>query len=309
MLPVTFDGLPPNPLGSNITFVFNLPTLVNDRQHIRFDGWSALARASYDWNDDVMTYVSWARGYQSGGYGLRVPTTPAGVPVTQPFDDEKIFSWEVGMKSRWWGDRLQLNGAAYYSQVKDQQVTTFVPGSGTATFTDNAGKSRIRGWELELLARPLSGLHIALAHSWTYATYSEFISLATGTPEDISRDRRFSHTPKRKWSGLVQYTFEPWSIGTLELTGSFVREGPKFWLGSPASDAFTKSDHYTKYDGRITLRDAFGRQGLSVALVGRNITDRTYLCCQGINFGAWSGSGYGYPRRLTVELGYEFGGS
>jgi iron complex outermembrane receptor protein len=271
-----------------------------------------MARAQYEWTQDIMTYVTWSRGYQSGGYNPRPGgSTPAVVALTtRPFDEEDLFSWELGLKSRWFDDRLQLNAAGYYNEFQDQQVTTFVPGAGTTTAVANAGKSRLRGYELEIQAAPVEGLMIYVNHAWTKADYSEFIGTNPLNPAqqiNFAGQRSYGHLPKRTWSGLVRYTLPPTDLGTLTLTGSFSRESQKNWLGIGLQDTKTKSQTYTKYDARIDLVDAFGMEGVSLGIVGKNLTDRKYRCCQGIDFFFWQGVGYGEPRQIFVELGYRFG--
>ena len=118
----------------------------------------------------------------------------------------------------------------------------------------------------------------------------------------------FGHVPKRAWAGFVQYTFPPQTWGTLIVNGSFVREGPKDWLGDPVQNVFSSANKYTKYDARVALVDAFGIEGLSLAAVGKNITDRAYRCCQGIDFNLWQGGGFGDPRFFYFEVGFEYGG-
>jgi iron complex outermembrane receptor protein len=269
-----------------------------------------MARLAYDWTEDLMTYVTWSRGYQAGGFNPRPAGGAALAATTQPFESEDLFSWEVGTKSRFFDNRLQANIAAYYNQFKDQQVTTFVPAGGTTTVVQNAGRSRIRGYEIELQAAPLDGLLLMLSHAYTNFDYAEFLSfdIGTGTLVDVSDLRTRGHLPTRKYSGVAQYTFPAMSFGELRLTGTFVRESPKHWLETDFQDSNTISSTYTKYDARIDLLDAFGQEGLRLSAIGKNITDRSYKCCQGIDFFFWQAGGFGAPVQYMFEVGYEFGG-
>jgi iron complex outermembrane receptor protein len=286
----------------------------------RFDSWTPMFRASYDWTDDLMTYVTWAKGYRAGGYGNRIDASR--LETARPFKDETVYSWESGVKSQFWDNRVQLNVSGYYNQYDNQQITSFLPGVGVVTQIQNAGKSRIRGWETELLMQPLEGLRIQLAQTWVEVDYIEFgqpsrgrtcltgrrcVGAAPNLIPVIDSKAAGIHVPKRKYSGIVEYSFPEQSWGALSVTGAFVREGPKEWLDTKVQNTFTRSNHYTKYDARIALDDAFGREGLSLAVVGKNLTDRVYRCCQGIDFGVWQGTPFGDPREVWFEIGYEFG--
>ena len=70
----------------------------------------------------------------------------------------------------------------------------------------------------------------------------EFISLdpnnPTAPPANQADIRKFGHLPTRTWSGMVRYTFPPMDLGTLTVTGSFAREGPKNWLGTTKQSTF-----------------------------------------------------------------------
>ena len=273
-----------------------------------FSAWSPMARVKYYWTDELMTYLKWSKGFNSGGFGPRAAN--GSDLATQAYEPELLYSWEFGFKSRWFDDRLQFNGAAYYDEHEDQQIATFIPGQGVATRIDNAGKSRIRGWEFDLRALPFDGLELTLNHAFTYATFSEFIvgTLPDGTPNNQARNRVFAHLPKRKWGGSARYTFASQSWGTPELGVTFIRESPKRSLGDVTQNLHITSSTYTLWNSRFSVYDAGGVQGLSVSLQVQNLGDRKYIWGQAIDFGAlgWTNVHIADPRNWFVELTYEF---
>jgi iron complex outermembrane receptor protein len=276
------------------------------KDSVRFDNWSPMARLSYDWTDDVMTYLSWSRGYRAGGFPNR-PADGTDAAFT-PYKEETISQWEIGLKSRFLGDRLQLNGSAYYSEYEDQQVSSLLAGS-IVTKTENAGKSRLRGWELEARAVPLEGLELRVAHGYTNTDFSEFGAVdMMGNPINIADQRCVCQQPKRTWSGWATYTL-PTDLGTFQLTGSFRRNS---WAAfdsrrtsSRPTVANIEQSSFTVYGAQARLLDAFGKEGMSIAVIGRNITDTVYAV-NGIDFAAFQGLSYGDPRHWIVEVGYEF---
>jgi iron complex outermembrane receptor protein len=284
----------------------------DQKRDARFDNWSPMMRISYDWTESLMTYLTWVRGYQAGGFNARVPTPPGGAPPSvleaflAPYEDENVYSWEAGLKSQWLDDRLQINLSGYYNDVKDQQQATFIPGGGTATIVQNAGRSRVRGFEVEVRARPIDNLDVVVNHAWVHASISEFEDLATGL--DIARTREFAFTPKRSWSANVQYVFPTFGVGTPVVSVGFSRIGKMGFLGLKSQNALIGADHYTLYNLRVAVEDVMGREGLWVALVGTNLGDRVYRR-NGIDFGSflgWSQNSYGDPRLFRVEAGFEF---
>ena len=228
-----------------------------------------------------------------------------------PVAEEKVYQWETGWKTRFLDDRVQLNGAAFYSKAEDQQLTFFIPSgaAGTATALLNAGQSRIRGWEMELQTVPVDGLDVRLTWGWTASDFVEFID-DTGT--DIKDQNSLSIEPKRTYSAVATYTFPESSIGTFILTGSFAWRGAQSFILNRAQADLEDANSYGLFGARAQLMDAFGYEGISLTLSGQNVADRVYRT-NGVTFpfpfgATWSGNTYGDPRHLLFEVSYEFGG-
>ncbi len=289
------------------------PGVLSDRV-FRSDNWSPLFRVAYDWTDELMTYASWTRGYRSGGFNMRYSSRVEGMA---PYDDETVSQWEIGMKSRWFDDRLQLNGSAFYSEFTDMQLSSWVSSTtGNYTVRSNAGRARIRGWELEAIAVPAEGLTIRLSHGWTasdFAELKECAPLDTNVPcavIDRASYYRVAVVPKRTYTGAISYMLPASDIGTLEIAVNFRKISPMGYLAEREQWHNTASRTYAVYGTRIALYDAFGMSGLTLSLTGSNVTDRSYVT-NGIDFGSAGSAGFteqifGDPRHFVFEIGYEF---
>ncbi|MBO6505371.1 MAG: TonB-dependent receptor [Kordiimonadaceae bacterium] len=81
--------------------------------------------ARYTWSDELMTYISWSRGYKGPGIDVaatvNIPSVnePGGLPVLPP---EIPTLWEVGMRGRFFDNRLSVNASAYVQKVEDLQT-------------------------------------------------------------------------------------------------------------------------------------------------------------------------------------------
>lgn len=127
--------------------------------------------------DDVMVYAKYARGYRQGGLALFSPD-----PI-QPFEDEKVDSYEVGLKSNWGGSvpgGFDIFG--YYNDFVNQQLLLSISDSkGIALPTVaivNAGASRMYGLETELRLRPTRGLAFTASYAYVNSKLKEFIAPA-----------------------------------------------------------------------------------------------------------------------------------
>lgn len=116
-----------------------------------YGNWSGRAIVNYAWTDNIKTYVSFSRGYRSGSYNGFGFVTPAAVYFVQP---ERLDSLEFGFKTRFANDRLQLNGAVFHYDYKNQQVSEV---RGGLAFPQNLN-AKVKGAELEMLAKPISAL-------------------------------------------------------------------------------------------------------------------------------------------------------
>ncbi len=117
------------------------------------------AALEYQWNADLMTYVSATTGFRGGGFNPR-PFTNLQIASYKP---EKLTEFEIGMKSEWFEHRLRANLAAYYGLYRDVIVTSQRLDATGAPFTapENVGSADIGGAEFELEATPLPGLTVS----------------------------------------------------------------------------------------------------------------------------------------------------
>jgi iron complex outermembrane receptor protein len=177
--------------------------------------------ASYELTDDLNTYVSYSKGFKSGGWDMRGDAflTPQTVNGYNP---ETVDAYEVGLKGNLFDRRLSFASAAFLSKYKDQQVTTqVVVPSGIASSVDNAGASTLYGVEFEAKAvfdEHFSGT-VALGYIHAkYDTFSRFVPAGAPNPVNPSQTipaggqivnvadlYGFQNTPE--WTGNVSLTW------------------------------------------------------------------------------------------------------
>ncbi|MCT6967237.1 TonB-dependent receptor, partial [Salmonella enterica] len=83
-------------------------------------------KAAYHWNDQVMTYVSGARGYKSGGYNLDRVQNVVKPATDTSFPGEFVNSYELGAKTTWLGGNLLWNSTLFYQDYKNYQFNGFL---------------------------------------------------------------------------------------------------------------------------------------------------------------------------------------
>src|SRR5690606_31969962 len=96
------------------------------------------------WNEDLLGYLSYSRGFRSGGFNA--PSVGS-----RRFEEETLDNFEAGFKSTWLDRRLQLNGSVFYS-LDDNFQYFFVDVAAAAQVIDNIDEARFFGAEIELQA-------------------------------------------------------------------------------------------------------------------------------------------------------------
>ena len=150
-----------------------------------FDDVTPKLSFAYHASDDTLLYASVARGFKSGGFDGRGSTEFQ----FQPFDPETVWGYEAGFKSMLADGRMVVNGAVFYNDYSDLQVTSFGADPGTGVFQSlftNAAEASIKGFEFELAARPVDGLDLNATLAWLDASYDEFNILVGGVVTDVS---------------------------------------------------------------------------------------------------------------------------
>lgn len=121
----------------------------------------------HDFTDDIMGYVSYSRGFKSGGFNS-APVNPAEEAVSP----EIIDSFEAGVKSELFDRRLRLNMAAFLYKYRDIQVTA-ISGSGVARL-ENAAKATLYGIDVDFVAALTDRLTIRGGGSLLHSEYQEY---------------------------------------------------------------------------------------------------------------------------------------
>ena len=136
---------------------------------------------AYQQNDDFNYYASIAKGTRPGAFNPKVPNIPGTALPDESFryvDEETVWSYELGMKSRLLDGRATLNLAGYYSDVSNQQFNAvFQLSDGNITSAlQNAGKTRIYGLEAEFSMLLTEDLTMSATYSYTDSEFEEWIS-------------------------------------------------------------------------------------------------------------------------------------
>ena len=121
---------------------------VNISQPINNGQFTYRLAAEFDLGPSSLLYASYETGYRSGGYSVSAGR--------ESYGPEFLSAATVGLKSRFFNNRVQLNIEAFYWKYRDQQVSHFGLDAlgGNSFFTENIGRSTIKGIDIDFQFKP-----------------------------------------------------------------------------------------------------------------------------------------------------------
>lgn len=250
------------------------------------------------WREGLLTYFTVTHGFKAGGFNARARN---GTEL-EPFDPEEVVTYEVGLKSLWFDDRLRVNAAVFYNDYTDIQVAVAQADPVTGQVfnrVENAGEAEIKGFEIELLARVAAGLDLSAGVGYTDA---EFTEVEPGG--EFTEDSEFIQTPKWTANVGLQYTVSLAEYGKLILRGDYAYRS-EYYNDAQNSERIRESG-YGLLNASATYRTPGGNMGLRLFVT--NLTDEEYLAfgidpTAGLGF---SSGTYGRPREWGLTAFYQF---
>ncbi len=260
-----------------------------------FNEFTPTANFQYHFTDDIMGYLSYAKGFKSGGWTTRLTQPlPPGSPA-QAFGPETDQTYELGLKSEFLDRRLIVNAAAFLSNYDQIQLTYE---QLTSPVTQNAGNAQIKGLEVEV--QSLLGSHFSLNGGLGYqdARYTEINQYAQATTGPY-----LPKTPKLKISLSPDVHTSIANGATLRLGVDYTHTSEIYndveddaLLRRPTEDLFGASAGITAPDGKITL-----------TIGGTNLTDRRFITTGQVNEAGGTVYGtYNAPREWYATIAVKY---
>jgi outer membrane receptor protein involved in Fe transport len=230
------------------------------------DGTSPRAVISYRPTEDFTIYATAARGYRPGGPnvgladGIGCELTDAYQPM---YDPDSAWNYELGAKTEFLDRRLSINVAAYQIDWEDVQQAVTDPGCGYIIVA-NVGEARSRGFEAEIVARPIDTLLLTAGGSYTDAEFTAIDPTYQSASEAVPGDP-LPDVPRRKFSLGGEYSLEfgAGRTGFLRADWTYLSDVPT---------GFTTQFERPSYD---TLGASVGYRTdrYEISLYGRNLTN------------------------------------
>jgi iron complex outermembrane receptor protein len=253
--------------------------------------------------DHALLYGYWARGFKSGGFTGRIGIAQD----LGPYNPEHVDTFEVGAKFDLLDNHLRTNFAAFYTSYRDMQLAQiYFAGTGASLVQGNtilnAASSTIKGFELEAIAAPVSGLTLTGSLAYLEAKYKEFLFLLPGGASLDLKGQRLQNAPKWTASTSINYEF-PLAGGTGRLRAQYTYTSEKL-LTSIVDVPRARVQPTSLVNGNIEWTP--GGDRFTVGVWVRNLFDKRYINSVFDAPGTLGLTNYATPREFGVSAKANF---
>lgn len=272
------------------------------KDNVSFSEPTGSATIDFRANRDVNVYARVARGYRSGGYSVRTSQ--------DPFLPETLWSYEMGVKSELFDNRVRLNASAFLNNYDNQQISQPVL-NANGTFGQvvvNAGKTRYQGFEIEAVAVPIAGLTLSGNVGHIDIDILKFAAFG-GDIADIAKPQ---NAPAMTANTSAEYAFDLTNLGRLTIRADWNYRSKIYFFATPVGLPFfdeTISGARSLIDAQVRLDNVELTNGakLSMSAFVKNLTNKKHTT-RAIDFGAlgYAGVWYGEPRTYGLEMTARF---
>jgi iron complex outermembrane recepter protein len=247
---------------------------VTTSQSLDEDKVTGTVKVSYHFNDDVMTYGSWANGYKAGGFNLArvvepTATNPFAPNFNTQFPDETVNSYEVGVKSMLAQRTVRLNAAVFDQQYTNFQLNTY---NGYEYIVTTLPRVTSAGVELDAAwATGLRGLSFSGGVTYANTVVNNFgNSIGLIAPNRLNN--RLPYAPL--WSGSLSATYQTPITGTLSFLMSVTDKYNSSYNTDTQLDPIKLQSSYGILNARIGVGAPDGKW--AVELWSQNLADKGY---------------------------------
>ena len=224
-----------------------LPPVVGEFEFdgkVKFTSTDPRVTLDYTVTDDVMLYAGYSQGFKSGGvqYANAVPGL-----ANQLFQPEELKSYDAGMKSRWFDNQLQINASAFFYKYEDQQILNIIDVNGVPTgFTENAGSSELKGFDLEIQAAITEDLTASANYGFLDTEFTRFETIGGADFRGNELPRAPQHTIRLGLSYLADLS----DLGYLTLSANLGWNDDYFF--DSANTSFAMQESFTTLNTSAT---------------------------------------------------------
>jgi len=261
---------------------------------------------SYQFTPGVFSYASISEGFDAGGFNNRASS----LATALPYDQEKVTTYEVGLKTTSFDHRLRLDATVFYNAYNGLQETAAVISPVNDAFVSvraNANRAHTQGFELESVFKPLEGLSFTGDVSSLKTRFDAFPNAAASVVNGQTMllgatGNQLPFSPEWQFNAGAVYQ------APVPLPGRTTLGLNATYETSYYSDVFNYRQGRVPEQGYVNAFLSYEPPGgrWVISLIGKNLTDR--LSYQSITWGGTPNLWYGPispPRTVFLKVAYK----
>jgi iron complex outermembrane receptor protein len=247
----------------------------SDAQHKIFDKPTWRFALDHHFTPDVMGYVSYNRGFKSGGFNdTLVPTTV--------FAPEVLDAYELGTKSTVLDRRVSVDAAAFLYKYKNIQSFRYLSDGNADIY--NGAAATLYGLDLDVKWKIIDNLSLSGGVEVMHTEYNSFPLAPLSSPmpgggtaytSGSVSGNRLPFGPRVSSTFTADYLVPLGASGDLNFSGTYSHNSG--WFGEP--DNRLHQPAYDLLNAQISWNSS--DQIYEVRLWGRNLTDTQYVTALG----------------------------
>ncbi len=240
----------------------HLPAEVHEHDHLKQHWLELLPKVAVTYRIPQMensnVYLNVSKGYKAGGYNTqmfstilqdklmaammqtakgmmpptadssKMPALGSGLSVDETASYKPEYSWnyEIGGHFSCCNGRVLTDLAAFYIDIRDQQLTVFPDGSITGRMMTNAGRSRSVGAEASITAYPTDRWIARASYGYTNARFLRYVDSGVSY-----KGKTVPYAPAHTAFASVQYSqpLPMWWFNRIDIEVNGRGVGPIYW--------------------------------------------------------------------------------
>ncbi len=274
--------------------VLSVPVFLDASQSENFTNSSVELGLDWQASDTTLFYLSFSQGYRSGAInGQAFGDAEAEITAADP---EEVDSYEFGMKSEFFENRLILNAALFHYDYENQQFVIAEDG-GFLFPLRNAPESTVNGFEMDLQYLATDDITLTAGLGLLDAEYEELEILG-----ESAKGNQLIGAPDTTANIGIDWRLMSTGLGDLGLNVNAAYQSEVFF--EPFENDALSQGSYWVANARLSLES----ESFSAGIWANNLLDEEYFV-YGLDLSSTYGALYfqrGAPQTYGVDFTYRF---
>jgi iron complex outermembrane recepter protein len=295
--------LPPFPYTQNLVFSYPASLAAPLRTNDSWNDTSPRVVLDYKPQPGLMYYLSYAKGYQAGGYNALLPGAK--------YNPERVNNYELGLKSELFDHKLLVNASTYYYEYTNLQNLVLTNPSGSIPqYQVTISDQHAWGVDFETHWQATRALRVNLIAAYIDSKYKDYTA-----PDGTNLNGQATGVPMWSLAGGIDYVVYDVVGGDVDFTLQDAYRGPGRCNADSQANGSCLNIPAFRTDvatNRTDVRLAWvsnSRVPVTVAVFANNLFDKQYVT--GVQTISATTLGTPFtnitaPRFWGVELGAHF---